>query len=249
VTAPLLVEHELAADRLSVDRLLEERLAAQGGPVGDAMRYAVSGGQRLRPILALRVAEVFACPCETACIAACAVEMLHCASLIVDDLPCMDNDAVRRNRPAVHIQFGEATALLAAFSLVGLAARTVAHLPAFQVKLLQMLDAGSLVGGQALDLVSQGQDRCQVAKLKTVPLFQLAAEAGMLAGDESKRKRLLAFSREVGLAYQMKDDKLDGEAADHGELDRQFVRTRALLSPLGVSAGGLHAFLDHLNDV
>jgi geranylgeranyl diphosphate synthase type II len=249
VTAPLLLEHELAADLLQVDRLLEERLAGQCGRVGEAMRYAVSGGQRLRPILAIRIAEFAGGGCEETNLAACAVELLHCASLIVDDLPCMDNDAVRRNRPAVHIMFGESTALLAAFALVGLAARTVAHLPAFQVKLLRMLDASSLVGGQALDLAMRGEDREQVAKLKTVPLFELAAEAGLLAGGGQQRKRLLDFSREVGLAYQLIDDRLDGENVDCDELERQFGKARALLAPLGDSALGLHAFLDRLSHV
>jgi farnesyl diphosphate synthase len=246
VTALLLLEHDLAVDRNLLDRLLEERLSGQCGPVGEAMRYAVQGGQRLRPILAMRVAEVTGKVFEAT--AACAVELLHCASLIVDDLPCMDNDAVRRNRPTVHIQFGEATALLAAFALVGLAARTVAHLPAFQVKLLRMLDASSLVGGQALDLARRGEQREQVANLKTVPLFQLAAEAGLLGSNgEQHRKRLLAFSREVGLAYQMMDDEIDGEITDRDAVESQFAKARALLAPLGDSATGLHSFLDHLH--
>ena len=247
MTAPLLLEHELSVNRNLIDRWLEERLSSQCGPVGVAMRYAVLGGQRLRPILAVRVAEFTGGVCEATRLAACAVELLHCASLIVDDLPCMDNDAVRRNRPTVHLQFGEATALLAAFALVGLAARTVAHLPAFQVKLLRMLDASSLVGGQALDLARRGEQREQVANLKTVPLFQLAAEAGLLSGGEHHRKRLLAFSREVGLAYQMKDDEIDGELTGRDAVESQFAKARALLAPFGDSAAGLHAFLDHLN--
>ena len=185
MTVPLLVEHDLATDRLRVDRRLEEHLSGQVGTVGDAMRYAVlGGGQRLRPILALRVADLLATVTEATLRAACAVELLHSASLIVDDLPCMDNSALRRNRPAAHIQFGEATALLAAFALVGLAARTVADLPPFQLHLLRMLDSSSLVGGQALDLALQGPEResqrARVTDLKTVPLFELAVEAGLL---------------------------------------------------------------------
>jgi geranylgeranyl pyrophosphate synthase len=103
------------------------------------------------------------------------------------------------------------------------------------------------VGGQALDLARRGEQREQVANLKTVPLFQLAAEAGLLSGGEHHRKRLLAFSREVGLAYQMKDDEIDGELTGRDAVESQFAKARALLAPFGDSAAGLHAFLDHLN--
>jgi len=217
------------------------------------MRYAVlSGGQRLRPILALQVADLLGTVTETTLRAASAVELFHSASLIVDDLPCMDNSALRRNRPAAHIQFGEATALLAAFALVGLAARTVADLPPFQLHLLRMLDSSSLVGGQALDLALRGEERdsqrAHVTDLKTVPLFELAVEAGLLESGGQHRRRLLEFGRELGIAYQMMDDYVDGEIADRAAIDRQFARTRDLLAPFGVSAVGLHSFLDHLGN-
>ena len=256
MTIPLAVEnklsHALITDRLQVDRLLEERLCGQTGVVGDAMRYAVlEGGQRLRPILAVRVAGLLGRVTEITLRAASAVELLHCASLLVDDLPCMDNDTVRRNRPAVHIQFGESTAILAAFSLIGLAARTVADQPQFQLHLLRMLDASSLVGGQALDLALHGQDRenqrLRVTDLKTVPLFQLAVEAGLLETGDRHRQRLLGFGRELGIAYQMMDDYLDGEIDDRSAVERQFSQARALLAPFGESAANLHSFLDHLN--
>ena len=88
------------------------------------MQYSVLGcGQRLRPILSLRTARALDCEGPNPLRPAAAVELLHCASLIIDDLPCMDNDSVRRNRASVHVQFGEATAILAAFALVALAAR------------------------------------------------------------------------------------------------------------------------------
>jgi len=253
VTVPLLVEPDLSTDRLRVDQLLAERLSGQPGVVGDAMRYAVlSGGQRLRPILALQVADLLGTVTETTLRAASAVELFHSASLIVDDLPCMDNSALRRNRPAAHIQFGEATALLAAFALVGLAARTVADLPPFQLHLLRMLDSSSLVGGQALDLALRGEERdsqrAHVTDLKTVPLFELAVEAGLLESGGQHRRRLLEFGRELGIAYQMMDDYVDGEIADRAAIDRQFARTRDLLAPFGVSAVGLHSFLDHLGN-
>ena len=229
-------------------------LAPQGGPVCEAMRYAVLGaGQRLRPILALRTAALLRADAAITMPAGAAVELLHCASLIIDDLPCMDNEQVRRNRPAVHRQFGEATALLAAFALVGLAARSVAEHACFQVRLLSMLDCNSLVGGQALDLALTGEtrerNRSRVTHMKTVPLFQLAVEAGTLSTPRSitDTTALLQFGREFGVAYQMMDDYLDGEFDDAVAVDEQFSQARVLLDGFPGQAGGLLDLLNHLN--
>ena len=247
-------ENALASDRLQVDRFLESMLVSQGGPVCAAMRYAVLGaGQRLRPILALRIGAMLGSEAAITMRAGAAVELLHCASLIVDDLPCMDNEQVRRNRPAVHREFGEATAVLAAFALVGLAARSVAEHACFQVHLLSALDCNSLTGGQALDLALKGEirdeNRARVTNMKTVPLFQLAVEAGMLAAHASKTHaaRLLQFGREFGVAYQAVDDFLDGETDDTAPMREQLSRTRTLLDDFGGRSDGLLDLLDHLN--
>ena len=119
----------LESDRLCVNHHLAKLLCSEGATAGgivyEAMRYAVLGAaQRVRPILALRVARLFDAPQDHTLCAAAAVELLHCASLIVD-LPCMDDASFRRNRVAVHIRYGEATAVLAAFGLVALAARSL----------------------------------------------------------------------------------------------------------------------------
>jgi farnesyl diphosphate synthase len=244
----------LASDRVSIEDALRGLLPQPSSSVGKAMRYAVLGsGQRLRPLLALRTARVLGSDCRRALRSAAAVEMVHCASLIVDDLPCMDNDSVRRNRASVHVEFGEATAVLAAFALISLAARTVADQRCFQTKLLATLDCNSLIGGQSLDLELSGdrreQARRQVTNLKTVPLFQLAVEAGLAHGspESAERACLLEFGRRFGTAYQMADDFLDGEIADDQSLSAQFEFAREILAPLGRSAGHLEDLLDYLN--
>lgn len=244
----------LTLDRSLIDQNLDSMLPAEDDPVCRAMGYAVLGtGQRLRPLLALRVARLLEGREDTTLRLCCALEFLHCASLIVDDLPCMDNDAMRRNRPAVHVQFGEANATLAAFALVSLAARAAASEPVFQRKLLETLDCKSLIGGQSLDLQLSGssreRNRSYVTSLKTVPLFQLAIHAACLpgCGSRSDREQLLQFGREFGIAYQTADDYLDGEIDDLSQVTAQFTRAEACLASFGSRAAGLQAMLDYLN--
>ncbi|MBL8179507.1 MAG: polyprenyl synthetase family protein [Bryobacterales bacterium] len=235
---------DIEADRVLIDSYLDRMLRAQGsGTVVDAMRYAVlNGGQRLRPLLTLRVARMLGEERVGTMRVGAAVELVHCASLIIDDLPCMDNSPVRRGQPSTHVAFGEPVAILAGFALVALAARVVMEgdldgsetlrLLRFQKRLLRTLDCSSLIAGQALDLQLTGEARLQelpaISELKTVPLFQLAFLAGsvfadMAAGTEAA---LEALGREFGMAYQMADDYLDGEDTDRGRLDTQFERTR-----------------------
>ena len=162
---------ELKTDRSFVDEYLHRLVCKEAvrgqGPVQQAMRYAVlDGGQRIRPILSLRIARLLGAPTAITLRAAASVELLHCASLIIDDLPCMDNSPVRRNKPAAHVKFGEATAVLAAFALVSLSARAVVEqecerrergrLHAFQLELLRSLDCSGLIDGQAMDLQLDG---------------------------------------------------------------------------------------------
>ncbi|MFN9429540.1 MAG: polyprenyl synthetase family protein, partial [Acidobacteriota bacterium] len=120
----------LVRDKERVDQFLGELLRTESAllanPVSKAMEYATMGtAQRYRPILALRVARMLGAETDAVLRAAAAVELFHSASLIIDDLPCMDDEAMRRGRPAVHRQYGEATAILAAFSMVALSARIV----------------------------------------------------------------------------------------------------------------------------
>jgi geranylgeranyl pyrophosphate synthase len=252
-------------ERAAIDRALEailDETCPGGGPVHDAMRYAVLGdGQRIRPILALRIAQLLRSDPELTMRAACATEILHCASLIVDDLPSMDNEASRRGRPATHIEFGEATALLAAFALVALAARVAVERgcpeefrckqQAFQLRLLRTLDCAGLIAGQSLDLTLGGDvresNRVQLHELKTVPLFDLAVAAGAVYTRREMPGDLRRFGREFGVAFQIADDWLDGEIADPDVVAAQFDSARACLTSFGRDAEPLHELINYLD--
>lgn len=253
---------DLSTEKRMVEEALRDVLRAEHCPgargVSAAMEYAVlGGGQRLRPMLALRVGRMTGANLELVIRGAVAVELLHCASLVVDDLPCMDNEALRRGRPTAHREFGESTALLAAFSLVALAARQTVdgiHDPnvlqsmvAFQQKVLMVLDCDSLVGGQAMDLAMGGSSR-QLAEKKTAPLFALAARAGVIGAtlDPVERQAALRFGHEFGVAYQLMDDLVDGELSLRGPFEAQMERTRTILDVFGARGAGLMEMLDTL---
>jgi geranylgeranyl pyrophosphate synthase len=260
---------ELTADRALVndylaDLLLTEAAARRDGPVRQAMRYAVLGAaQRIRPILALRVARLLRAPMERTLKAAAAVELLHCASLIVDDLPCMDDSPVRRNRPSVHIEFGEAAAVLASFGLVALSARIAAESESsdgdrqwpssFQIRLLRTLDCSGLIDGQAMDLQLGGLNRAgrcaDITELKTVPLFEIAVDAATTFAsiDGNERALLRFFGREFGLAFQMTDDLLDGDEVDRVLLDDKLTTLRAVVARFGLQCGPLEELIDYLH--
>jgi len=260
VTSDLAVT--LEAQKLMVEGTLREVLRGErcdgASGVAGAMEYAVLGcGQRLRPLLALRVGSMVSGECDLVLRGAVAVELLHCASLVVDDLPCMDDDAFRRGRPAVHRKFGESNALLAAFSLVALAARQTVEgirdrfvletMVAFQQKVLQVLDCNNLVGGQAMDLADGGSSR-KLAEKKTAPLFALAARAGVLGAtlDPLERQAALRFGHEFGVAYQLMDDLADGELRLRAPFESQMRRTREILEVFGSRGAGLKEMLDNL---
>ncbi|MEX1060907.1 MAG: polyprenyl synthetase family protein, partial [Methyloceanibacter sp.] len=178
-----------------LDRLLAQSLrpAPLGARLGQAMRYAaLGGGKRLRPFLLIESARLFGVEEEEALPAACALECVHCYSLVHDDLPAMDDDAVRRGRPTLHIAFDEATAILAGDALLTLAFEILSdestHAdPAIRAELvLLMAKAGGWQGmalGQALDLSPERQafgpdDVAGMQALKTGALFRFACEAG-----------------------------------------------------------------------
>lgn len=264
VVATGIQANRAAVDRATIDAWLDGILPpVADNPVRDAMRYAViDGGQRLRPLLSLRVARMVQADHPAVLSAAGAVELVHCASLIVDDLPCMDDSATRRGRPCVHLVYGEPVALLAAFSLIALAGRLPVEqgprdsLPAlvrFQRKLLSTLDCGSLVAGQVLDLATRGADRLRqseaISDLKTVPLFRIAMEAGALLADltADQQVALDSFGREFGLAYQLVDDLLDGELDDPAPIRLRLLRARAALAPFGRASEHMEEMLDYLD--
>jgi geranylgeranyl pyrophosphate synthase len=259
----------LAKDRSEINRYLENLLCAHGQAAGrsvsDAMRYAVLGSaQRIRPVLSLRIARLFGAPHQLTLAAAGAVELLHCASLIVDDLPCMDDSPFRRDRASVHVEFGESTAILAAFALVALAARSVMETPCadvdreraieFQLALLRTLDCCGLIAGQAMDLANAASNGhradLDISDLKTVPLFTLAVQAGSLVEIENADSRavLSGFGREFGLAFQMSDDLLDGEEEDAQPFLEKLSMLRALVAHFGPAARDIESLIDYLND-
>lgn len=247
------------AEKMMVEDALRDVLRGDDSTgVAGAMAYAVlGGGQRLRPVLALRVGRMAGADMDLVMRGAVAVELLHCASLIVDDLPCMDDEGSRRGRPTAHREFGESTALLAAFSLVALAARqpvegltgsfVLEEMVAFQQKVLQVLDCNSLVGGQAMDLAGGGSSR-QLAEKKTAPLFALAARAGVIGAslDPVERQAVLRFGHEFGVAYQLADDLADGELRLRTPFEAQMERTRDILAVFGERGAGLKEMLDNL---
>jgi geranylgeranyl pyrophosphate synthase len=257
----------LCADRVLINELLEQVLSDENcrtnGIVYEAMRYAVFGpGQRIRPILAVRVARMLNGPPEPTMMAAAAVELLHCASLIIDDLPCMDDAFLRRNRAAVHIQFGEAAAVLAAFGLVALSARLPMELQAgapqrsnlinFQAALLRSLDCSGLIAGQAMDL-SLTPERArpsplQISEMKTVPLFKLAMLAGTAFSNLNADERALlnGFASELGLAFQISDDLQDGEEVDSAVFQEKLTTLRAAIAPFGPDAQELEVLIRYL---
>ena len=207
-----------------------ERLLPQ--PVGDharvseAMRYAVfAGGKRLRPFLTLKGAALFGVPEAQALRAAAAIEMLHTYSLVHDDLPCMDDDDLRRGRPTTHRKFDEATAVLAGDALLtlsfGVLADSETHPDgAVRAELVARLaSAGGsegMIGGQMMDILAPDRDYDMdgvilLQRMKTGALFEFSCEAGpILAGASAQdRQNLRHYARDLGLAFQIADDLID----------------------------------------
>lgn len=199
-------------------------------PLTQAMRYAVlGGGKRLRPYLLIQSAKLFGVEERRALDAACALECVHCYSLVHDDLPAMDDDPVRRGRPTIHIAFDEATAILVGDSLLTLAFEIMSGEgvdpdPTIRVELVSLLARAAgwhgMALGQALDLDAERNDLKaeQVAAmqaLKTGALFGFACEAGAVLGraDASKRAALKDYASALGQAFQLADDLLDAEGS------------------------------------
>jgi farnesyl diphosphate synthase len=218
----------------AVDKRLEQLLAGESratdaaSGLGPAMRYAVlGGGKRLRPFLLIQSAGLFGVRPEQALDAACALECVHCYSLAHDDLPAMDDDALRRGRPSLHVAFGEATAILAGDALQTFAfeilSRPNTHPdPAIRSELVLLLARAAgwqgMALGQVLDLDAERQalEMEQVARmqaLKTGALFRFACEAGAVLGraNASQRAALKAYASALGQAFQLADDLLDAE--------------------------------------
>ncbi len=233
----------LAEAAARTERMLEACLPVPDGTPGEAelaaaMRYAVlGGGKRLRAFLALEVARLFDADGAGAERAAAAVECLHAYSLIHDDLPCMDDDDLRRGKPTVHRAWDEATAVLAGDALQTLAFEILADAathpdPAVRARLVLRLAQASghagMVGGQAIDLAAGKADgplgAAQVKRLqalKTGALIEFAAEAGAIVAQaaDADLNAIRAYARALGEAFQIADDLLDltGSEAEVGK--------------------------------
>jgi farnesyl diphosphate synthase len=195
--------------------------------LGDAMRYAVlDGGKRLRPLLVLAACEAVGGNGHAALRAGCAVELIHAYSLVHDDMPCMDDDVLRRGKPTVHVKFGEATALLAGDALQALAFELLTpddgSVPAsVQARLCRLLARAAghdgMAGGQAIDLAVQGKklDLAQVEEMHSRKTGALIRVSVMMAAacspslEQRWHQALLGFVRPIGLAFQIQDDLLD----------------------------------------
>jgi len=196
------------------------------GRIHEAMRYATfAGGKRLRPFLVLQCAGLFGVSGPPALRTAAAVEVLHTYSLVHDDLPCMDDDDLRRGRPTTHKAFDEATAVLAGDALLTVAFEILAGAqthPSAEVRcklvarLAEAAGCNGMIGGQMIDMVAPGsrfgaEEVIELQRLKTGQLFEFSCEAGAIlaeAGPEHQ-ERLRRYARDMGLIFQITDDLLD----------------------------------------
>ena len=221
-----------AAVQARVETALSHELpAAERTPtrLHEAMRYAVlGGGKRVRPLLVHAAGAAAGATPERLAIASCAVEFIHAYSLIHDDLPCMDDDVLRRGRPTTHVQFDEATAMLAGDALQALAFEVLARhaMPddtAAQVEMLRILAQASgstgMAGGQAIDLAAVGKTLTLpelelMHILKTGALIRASVLLGAYCGrlNVGELEKLDRYAKCVGLAFQVVDDILDAEA-------------------------------------
>jgi farnesyl diphosphate synthase len=226
--------HDWARDTAGfMEKTLGELLPSAGTvptKLHDAMRYAtLGGGKRVRPMLAFAAGDVSSAPADRVKIAAAAVEMIHAYSLIHDDLPCMDDDVLRRGRPTCHIEFDEATALLAGDALQAMAfqivsAHSLTESPSDQLELIKLFaDAcGSrgMAGGQAIDLASVDlsislPELEHMHMLKTGALIRASVMMGAMCGTPLtaiEKQKLDHYAKCVGLAFQVVDDILDCES-------------------------------------
>jgi farnesyl diphosphate synthase len=251
-----------------VARLVESRLAAildeagRGGAperLVAAMRHgALGGGKRLRPFLVVETAGLLGVPAETAIDVACALELVHCYSLVHDDLPAMDDDDLRRGRPTVHKAFDDWTAILAGDALLTLAFEVLARAAvpggaqgslALVASLARAAGPAGMVGGQCLDLEADklgrplGLDAAHVERLqgmKTGALIRCACELGAILGQAAPdaRRALTTYGERLGLAFQIADDLLDveGDAVAMGKAARKDAGKATLHAASGIEA-------------
>ena len=233
-----------------VNAELDRLVAGDDTPVSRSMAYTVRApSKRVRPVLTLLAAELCGGAAARAIPAAAVMELVHASSLILDDLPSMDDAPLRRGRKANHLEFGEAIAILAAFGLLNLAYGTLVR--AYDAPLAARLSSlvaeavgiGGLIGGQAVDLLATDQQISfdtleRIHRGKTGALFSAAATSGaIVAGAPADAVgSLAAYAKNLGLAFQIIDDLLDveGDPAETGKAIREDVKKTTFVSFSGV---------------
>ncbi len=260
-----------AFDAWALQQLLEVESALERWVPGDApaelglaMRYGVlDGGKRLRPLLVLAACEAVAGNREAALRAAVAVELIHAYSLVHDDMPCMDNDILRRGKPTVHVQFGQAQAMLAGDAMQALAFEVLTPetgvAPALQARLVALLARAAghagMAGGQAIDLASIGQPLDEAAlrnmhERKTGALLRASVLMGAACGLTSSLQwqGLADYGSALGLAFQVVDDILDVTQASE-TLGKTAGKDQEHNKPTYVTVLGLSAARQHADDL
>ncbi len=246
----------------ALTRLLP-RVTEHPASLSEAMRYAVlSGGKRLRPIFALACCEAVGGKEEEAMAAACALELIHSYSLVHDDLPCMDNDILRRGKPSCHAKFGEVTALLAGDALLTKAFEVLAR-GGVKVEAIRWIAEAighqGMVGGQALDIEYQDKEMDLptlefVNTHKTGALIAVSTRVGAFlgGGSSSQVKILHQYGKTVGLLFQLTDDIMDNQGyakviGSHDareEAARLLKKAKQAIIPLKSKAQVLNAIAD-----
>ncbi|MGQ9634524.1 MAG: polyprenyl synthetase family protein [Bryobacteraceae bacterium] len=226
-----------------IDQELRKHLPLSGlagaETLNQALRYTLdSGGKRTRPLLTLLAGGLYGLPAEAVSSAACGVEYLHLSSVVLDDLPAMDDARIRRHLPALHVAFGEGIALLAALALYSKAFECFAAVPALVEEAARAIGTEGMIGGQAADLAGEPESRLR----KTTALIRFAVRAGAICGG-AQAEELCALGRYgelTGEAYQICDDLMDVLAGEcqTGKTSGQDARHgRNALSPtFGVGA-------------
>ena len=255
------MRHQLDAVEAALERWVPADCPAG---LGRAMRYGVlDGGKRLRPLLVLSAAEAFDGEQEAALRAAVAVELIHAYSLIHDDMPCMDNDVLRRGKPTVHVKYGEAQAMLAGDAMQALAFDVLTPdtgiAPALQARLVGLLARAAghagMAGGQAIDLASIGKPLAEsqlrdMHRRKTGALLQASVLMGAACGRPTPAawQALSDYGSAVGLAFQVVDDILDVTQASE-TLGKTAGKDLDHNKPTYVSVLGLEAARRHAQDL
>ena len=220
-------ERQYEQYRLAVEEYLNGLFtgSAAYGRLYEAMRYSVlAGGKRIRPVLTLEFARLGGADWRTALPYACALELVHNSSLIHDDLPCMDDDDLRRGKPTNHKVYGETLAILAGDALQPEAFRLIAQAPGLSAEsriaaaevLAKAAGADGMVGGQVLDTLCHVADEAgltQLNRLKTCAMISAAAELGCIASEmpATMRAQALVYADAIGRGFQIRDDMLDVE--------------------------------------